>query len=100
MNIQELIKETDFSSAWKNMPADNLKLLQRRLMAKHNSMPNILVALQIRSASNLKHVLANRECYPAYIAAIQNDQELSDEQVLKLWPLLKTWPKENLRRTG
>jgi len=53
----------------------------------------------------LSHVLNGRANLSYIIAALQSDFNLSDEQVLACWPLLRRWPRPDLearamRRAG
>jgi len=43
----------------------------------------------------LSDVVGGRRRIINIVAAIQDDLELSNEQVLTLWPLLRTWPRES-----
>jgi hypothetical protein len=51
--------------------------------AHYLNIPYIRLSATIAGRENIHHV----------IAAIQRDLELTDTQVLHLWPLLKQWPK-------
>jgi len=46
------------------------------------------------SYQRLSAALAGRESTFYVVSALQSDLELSDEQVLQLWPLLKQWPRK------
>lgn len=97
MNLATLAK-TRTAELWRNIPPTNLELIRKRILIKHRSLKNARINLKLNAASTLGDVLHNRANHPRYIKAIQKDQQLTDAQVLELWPLLGEWPKKKRGR--
>jgi len=83
---------------WRSITPKNLNAARTMLRAKHGSLTQAASNLDMRF-QRLSAALGGRECIVWVIDTIQNDLELSDNQVLNLWPLLKVWPRES-RRVG
>ena len=84
---------------WRMLKPSSLRNVRRMLEMKHGGLKKARVALGVNAMNTFYSVLINRENFPRYISAIQRDLELTDAQVLALWPLLKEWPKKQ-RRAG
>lgn len=82
--------------AWREIPVRDLRSVRMRLIKKFNTLSQAATELRI-PYMRLSHALNGRENLIWVIAIIQTDIELSNHQVLMLWPLLKTWPKESRR---
>jgi hypothetical protein len=97
--MNDLHREAAKTHNWRQIQPTSLKAVRQMLVAKHGgSLTAAASKLDLRF-QRLSATLGGREQIVWIIEAIQNDLELSDEQVLNLWPLLKEWPKES-RRAG
>jgi hypothetical protein len=83
---------------WRSISPKNLKAIRTMLIIKHNSLTQAAKTLGVLYP-RLSNTINGREQTVYAVEAIQNDLELSDNQVLNLWPLLKSWPRES-RRVG
>lgn len=77
---------------WRSIKPQTLKQIRRMLILKHGSLTQAALELPAHYQI-LGDTLNGRRYTSGTIAAIQSDLELSDEDVLRLWPLLKRWPK-------
>jgi len=92
-NTQSFIAEAR-KITWRDIDvADNGKLRVALLM-KYGSLTKAAKALSVDYIA-LSHVVNGRRNPIEFVKLIQSDLALSDEQVLKLWPLLKTWPRKS-----
>jgi hypothetical protein len=83
---------------WRAISPKNLKLVRTMLIVKHGSLTQAASSFDM-TYPRLSGAVGGRESIVWVIEAIQNDLDLSDNQVLNLWPLLKIWPRES-RRVG
>jgi hypothetical protein len=81
---------------WRAISPKNLKLVRTMLIAKHGSLTQAASSFEM-PFFRLSAAISGREQLIWVIETIQNDLELSDNQVLNLWPLLKVWPRESRR---
>jgi hypothetical protein len=81
-------------TTWRDIQIINRERLKEAIIRKYGSLTKAAEVLSIDYIL-LIHLLSGRRQQFESIRTIQADLELSDEQVLKLWPLLKTWPKES-----
>lgn len=61
---------------------------------KHGSLTEAAENLGV-TYTRLSGAVSGRENIIHVVSAIQSDLNLSNTQVLALWPLLKSWPKQN-----
>ncbi|MEJ5361123.1 MAG: hypothetical protein WHV26_03585 [Spirochaetota bacterium] len=76
-----------------NFKVTQLKDIKKALIFKYGSLTNASEILQVNYIF-LSHVLAGRIYYVYIIKKLQEDLNLTNEQVLQFWPLLKKWPKD------
>ena len=87
--VQEARKIT-----WKNIEITDRDRLRTALLMKHGSLTSAAETLSIEYVL-LSHIVGGRRYPIESIKLIQYDLGLSNNQVLKLWPLLRTWPKKS-----
>ena len=78
---------------WKDIRVTDRRSLRRALKAKYGTLTRAAEAMEI-DYTNFNHVVSGRRCTIKMVAALQQSMDLTDAQVLALWPLLKTWPRE------
>lgn len=91
VDIVERITST--SRDWRSINVDGLKRLRTALLTKHGSITIASATLRI-PYNHLSDILHGRRNYPSFVAALQADLNLTDKQVLLLWPMLREWPKK------
>lgn len=79
---------------WRSIQVNSRVTLKRALMKKHGNLTLAAAALGV-NYTRLSAIIGGREHIINAVAAIQRDLELTDEQVLTLWPLLRRWPRES-----
>lgn len=84
------------SLAWRDIEPTSLNHVRAMLLIKHGSLSQAAVTMQMPFV-RLSMALNGRENIVWIVAAIQRDLELSNDQVLALWPLLREWPKADRR---
>jgi hypothetical protein len=67
--------------------------VRRALILKYGNLTKAARKLEV-NYHFLSHVLSGRIYYVYLIQKLQQDLNLTDQQVLEFWPLLKKWPKE------
>ena len=97
MNTQTKLTVDARRNAGERVPVTELNSVRRALIMKHGSLTDAAKTLNV-DYIHLSHVLSGRLYYIHIVAAIQTDLALTDAQVLKFWPLLRTWPRESQRR--
>ena len=98
LTMNQLTQRENQKQDLRQFKPTHLKIVRNMLIAKHGNLTAAASSLDIRF-QRLSATLGGREQIVWVIETIQHDLELSDEQVLNLWPLLKSWPKES-RRAG
>ena len=68
--------------------------LRRALIIKHGSLTEAAANLGV-PFSAVSDAIGGRKNLIYVVIAIQSDLGLSDNQVLHLWPLLRTWPRKS-----
>lgn len=81
---------------WRDLEVTDLRSLRARMIKKYQTLSQAAVALKLPFV-RLSHALNGRENLIWVTAIIQADQELSNHEVLMLWPLLREWPKTDRR---
>ncbi len=81
---------------WRDIPVKSLQSVRARLIKKYGTLSQAAADLRIHYV-RLSHAVNGREYLIWVITILQRDLELTDHQVLMLWPLLKAWPKEDRR---
>jgi hypothetical protein len=71
----------------------SLRDVKRALIMKHGTLTKAANAMGV-SFTRLSACIGGRECIVYVVVAIQRDLGLSDDRVLELWPLLRSWPRE------
>ena len=94
--MSSLARNTAAALDWRAIPASSLGNLKLRVLAKHETLTAAAARLGI-PFTNMCDVIAGRLHVVWIVRRIQEDQELSNAEVLSLWPLLKTWPKKGRR---
>jgi hypothetical protein len=79
---------------WRTIQIGDRVSLRRALVKKHGSLTRAAESLGV-NYTRLSATIGGREHIINTVAIIQDDLELSNEQVLTLWPLLRTWPRES-----
>jgi len=77
----------------KDIKITDRRLLRRALMVKHGTLTEASEKLGVPYA-RLLGAIKGREQTFYVIHALQSDLGLTDDQVLSLWPLLRSWPRE------
>ncbi|MBE7439099.1 MAG: hypothetical protein HS115_11630 [Spirochaetales bacterium] len=77
---------------WRRIEPTDLGAIKRKLKAKHGNFTRAAQNLGI-SYTHFAHVLGGRLQVIWMVQRIQEDLELSDADVLRLWPLLRRWPR-------
>ncbi len=91
--MQTLTREASRKITWHDIPiGESRGKVRSALILKHGDLTTAAEKLEIPYI-RLSGALCGRENLIYVISAIQTDLELSDTQVLALWPLLKQWPK-------
>jgi hypothetical protein len=78
---------------WRQIKPDSLRRVRAMLILKHGNLTRAAIDLGV-TYIRISAALNGRENIAHIVAAIQQDLELTDEQVLALWPLLRRWPRE------
>ena len=81
------------NKTWRDIKVENRKTLRTVLLVKHGSITDAAVRLNV-SYQVFSDTIGGRRYVSSIVAKIQADLELTNEQVLALWPLLKSWPRE------
>jgi len=92
-SIQNFVQEAR-KMTWRDIRVTDRDKLKIALKKKHGSLSKAAESLDIQFI-RLSSVVNGRDCTIDKITKIQSDLGLSDEQVLSLWPLLKTWPRKS-----
>lgn len=90
------IADAGRSFSWRDLRVTDLPSLRARMTKKYQTLTQAAVALKLPYV-RLSHALNGRENLIWVTAIIQADQELSNHEVLMLWPLLREWPKTDRR---
>ena len=81
---------------WRDIEVRDLRSARARFIKKHGSMS--IGAVKLRAPyMRISHAFNGREWIIWIIRLIAADLELSNHEVLMLWPLLGEWPKEDRR---
>jgi len=89
------ILDSRTAATWRDIRVTDRKSLRRRVMMKHGSITNAAISLR-QNYQYLSDIINGRVSSRNVVAAIQNDLDLTDEQVLQLWPQLREWPRDYL----
>ena len=92
-NMQSFIAEAR-KTTWKDIDVTDRGKLRTAIIMKYGSLTKAAESLDVKFF-RFSSVVNGREDTIATVSKIQSDLALSDEQVLKLWPLLKTWPRKS-----
>jgi hypothetical protein len=76
-----------------NFAIQSLADVRRALILKYGNLTKAAQALGIHY-NFLSNILGGRIYLVYAIQKLQQDLDLTDQQVLEFWPLLKKWPKE------
>lgn len=79
---------------WIDIRIETRENLRTALIKKHGSLTRAAETLNL-SFQSLSDALGGRRNLLYVVGTIQNDLGLSDDQVLDLWPLLKSWPRKS-----
>lgn len=77
---------------WRRIEPTDLGAVKRMLKAKHGNLSRAATKLQM-PYTHLSHIIGGRLNVIWMVDRIQRDLELSDADVLRLWPLLRRWPR-------
>lgn len=91
-------------AVWQTIKIDSLRSLRRAADLRYENR-QIMAAEMGVNYTTLNDVLAGRLQVSSIVAKLQKLFNLSDAVVLKLWPLLRRWPRPDLeeramRRAG
>lgn len=97
-------KTSQTSPIWQTVNIDSLRDLRKAVDLKYQNRA-IMAAEIDANYTTLNDVLHGRLQVSYIVAAIQKMFHLNDETVLKLWPILRKWPRPDLeeramRRAG
>lgn len=93
MNQTLVLADARKKFEWNDIHVTSRQTLRAALIKKHGSLTEAAENIGI-GYNRLNGAISGRECLIYVIAAIQSDLGLTDKQLLTLWPLLKSWPKE------
>ena len=79
---------------WRDIQITDNDKLKITILMKHGTLTKAAKTLSVNYVT-LSHVISGRRYPIEFIRLLQSDLGLSDDQVLELWPLLKTWPKKS-----
>ena len=94
MNTAAQSTITTLRKELKDLKISDRDKLRRALIIKHGSLTKAAENLEL-PFSSLSDVIGGRKNLIYIIATIQVDLDLADNQVLQLWPLLRTWPRKS-----
>lgn len=77
----------------KSLPITERRHVRLALIIRHGNLTKAAEDMTIDYLT-LSQVINGRRCPVNVVKAIQHDLNLSDDQVLNFWPLLRSWPKE------
>lgn len=77
----------------RSLPITERRHVRRALIIRHGDLTKAAADMAIDYLT-LSHVINGRRCPVGVITAIQQDLNLTDNQVLDFWPLLRSWPRE------
>lgn len=77
----------------KSLPITERRHVRRALIIRHGDLTKAAMDLGVNFQS-LSDIIGGRRHTIEIVTAIQHDLNLSDDQVLNFWPLLRSWPKE------
>ena len=97
MNTQTKLTVDARLERGERVPVTELKSVRRALIMKHGSLTDAAKDMGV-DYTHLSNTLNGRLYLIHIVAAIQADLSLADAQVLKFWPLLRTWPRESQQR--
>ena len=83
----------------KQIPVNSREDIKRALLFKHKSLTKASVAIKVNYIG-LSHTIHGRIHYADIIQALQKDLNITDDQVLEFWPLLRTWPKKKQQESS
>lgn len=81
---------------WRDIPVRDLRSVRARLIKKYDTLTKAAAVLGIRY-NRISDAINGRDYLIAVIEKIQEAIELSNHEVLMLWPLLREWPKTDRR---
>lgn len=93
MNQAQVLADAGRKLTWNDIHVTSRQTLRAALIKKHGSLTKAAENLGIMF-NRLNGAISGREYLIYTISAIQTDLDLTDSQVLMLWPLLKSWPKK------
>lgn len=77
---------------WRRIEPADLGAVKRMLKAKHGNLTRAAQRLEVLYP-HLSATICGRLNVIWMVERIQQDLELSDADVLRLWPLLRRWPR-------
>ncbi len=92
--MAQVLADAGRGVSWRDIDITARDALRRALVKKHGSLTKAAENLEV-NYQTLSDVIGGRRHIIDIVTAIQHDLELSDVQVLGLWPLLRTWPRES-----
>ena len=90
---QQVLQDAKRAANWQSIRPDSLRKIRTMLILKYGTLTEAGHRLQV-PYPRIGGALSGRESIVWVIRTIQDDLNLSNDQVLNLWPLLKEWPKE------
>lgn len=92
MQAQTAASPASHRPHWSTLRLTERGHIKRVLIYKHGDLTRAAENLSV-SYPRLSGALCGREQIISVVSAIQHDLNLTDEQVLSFWPLLKSWPR-------
>lgn len=91
---KQAVEDARKGGTWRDIPITGRESLRRALIKKHGSLTNAAESMKV-DFQVLSDSIGGRRQIFGVISAIQADLDLSNEQVLVLWPLLREWPRKS-----
>ena len=80
--------------SWRDIEISDREMLRVALIKKYGSLSRAAECLNV-NYQVLSDVIGGRRHIYGVVDAIQREMEITDAQVLALWPLLRQWPRKS-----
>lgn len=94
LSTERVANDAKLKWSWRDIEISDRDALRVALIKKYGSLTRAAECINIPYI-RLSAAIAGREQVVGIVAAIQVEMEMSNTQVLALWPLLKQWPRKS-----
>ncbi len=94
LKTAQVAEDAKLRWSWRDIEILDREMLRVALIKKYGSLTRAAECINIPYI-RLSAAIAGREQVVGIVAAIQKEMEMSNAQVLALWPLLRQWPRKS-----